>query len=55
LLDFLPPEAFTQGCTLEAHAFAEATDDFAAAGATVLGMSNDDLPTLTEVLDRRLP
>lgn len=40
------PKAFTQGCTLEAHAFAEATDDFAAAGATVIGMSNDDLPTL---------
>lgn len=40
------PKAFTQGCTLEAHAFAEATDDFKAAGATVIGMSNDDLPTL---------
>lgn len=40
------PKAFTQGCTLEAHAFAEATDEFAAAGATVVGMSNDDLPTL---------
>ena len=40
------PKAFTQGCTLEAHAFAEASGDFAAAGATVLGMSNDDLPTL---------
>lgn len=40
------PKAFTQGCTLEAHAFAEATNDFAAAGATVVGMSNDDLPTL---------
>jgi len=40
------PKAFTQGGTLEAHAFAEATDDFKAAGATVLGMSNDDLPTL---------
>ncbi len=40
------PKAFTQGCTLEAHAFAEATDEFKAAGATVLGMSNDDLPTL---------
>jgi len=40
------PKAFTQGCTLEAHAFAEATTDFAAAGATVIGMSNDDLPTL---------
>jgi peroxiredoxin len=40
------PKAFTQGCTLEAHAFAQATDDFAKAGATVVGMSADDLPTL---------
>lgn len=40
------PKAFTQGCTLEAHAFAEANDQFRAAGATVIGMSNDDLPTL---------
>lgn len=40
------PKAFTQGCTLEARAFAEAHDQFAAAGATVMGMSADDLPTL---------
>jgi peroxiredoxin len=40
------PKAFTQGCTLEAHAFAEASDDFAKAGAMVVGMSADDLPTL---------
>lgn len=40
------PKAFTPGCTLEAHAFAEAHDDFAAAGATVIGLSADDLPTL---------
>ena len=40
------PKAFTQGCTLEAHAFAEAGADFRKAGATVIGMSNDDLPTL---------
>ena len=40
------PKAFTQGCTLEARAFAEASDDFAAAGATVLGMSADDIDTL---------
>jgi peroxiredoxin len=40
------PKAFTQGCTLEAHAFAEATDEFRAAGATVVGMSNDDIGTL---------
>lgn len=40
------PKAFTKGCTLEAHAFAEARDDFAAAGATILGMSADDIETL---------
>jgi thioredoxin-dependent peroxiredoxin len=40
------PKAFTQGCTLEAHAFAEATTQFKAAGATVIGMSNDDVATL---------
>ena len=40
------PKAFTQGCTLEAHAFAEASDEFKAMGATVIGMSADDLPTL---------
>ena len=40
------PKAFTKGCTLEANAFAEATDEFTAAGATVIGMSNDDIETL---------
>ncbi len=40
------PKAFTSGCTLEAHAFAEASDQFKAAGATVVGMSNDDIATL---------
>jgi len=40
------PKAFTHGCTLEAHAFAEAAEDFARAGATVIGLSADDLPTL---------
>ncbi len=40
------PKAFTAGCTLEAHAFAEATADFKRAGATVIGLSTDDLPTL---------
>lgn len=40
------PKAFTQGCTLEARAFAEAMGDFRAAGASVVGLSNDDLPTL---------
>ena len=33
------PAAFTKGCTLEAHAFAEATDDFRKLGATVVGVT----------------
>ncbi|WP_286186553.1 peroxiredoxin [Acidovorax cavernicola] len=40
------PKAFTQGCTMEAHAFAEATPQFNAMGAQVVGMSHDDIATL---------
>lgn len=40
------PKAFTQGCTLEANAFAEAMPQFKALGASVIGMSNDDIDTL---------
>lgn len=40
------PKAFTQGCTLEAKAFADASEDFRKAGASVIGVSADDLPTL---------
>lgn len=40
------PKAFTSGCTVEAHQFAEATEKFKAHGATVIGMSNDDIDTL---------
>lgn len=40
------PAAFTGGCNAEAHAFAEAIPDFRKAGATVIGMSVDDVPTL---------
>jgi len=40
------PKAFTKGCTLEAHAFSEANAEFRKAGATVIGMSADDLSTL---------
>jgi peroxiredoxin Q/BCP len=42
------PKAFTKGCTAEAHDFAEASDRFAALGATLIGMSNDDIETLKE-------
>ena len=40
------PKAFTEGCTLEAKAFADAMPEFRKAGARVVGMSADDLPTL---------
>jgi len=40
------PAAYTGGCNAEAHAFAEAIPQFQAAGATVIGMSSDDVPTL---------
>jgi peroxiredoxin len=40
------PKAFTQGCTLEANAFAENMPAFKAAGAQVVGLSADDLDTL---------
>ena len=40
------PKAFTRGCTVEAHAFAEATPQFKAMNATVVGMSHDDIDTL---------
>ncbi len=43
---FFYPKAFTSGCTVEANLFAEATPQFQAKGATVLGMSNDDIDTL---------
>ncbi len=40
------PEAFTGGCTAEAHAFAEAMPDFTKAGATVIGVSQDGMDKL---------
>ena len=42
------PKAFTQGCTLEANAFAEAMPEFKKAGAQVVGLSADDLDTLKD-------
>lgn len=42
------PKAFTSGCTLEANAFAEAMPRFKAAGASVIGMSADDIATLKD-------
>ena len=42
------PAAFTKGCTIEAHDFAEATDDFNKLGATVIGMSADPIDKLNQ-------
>ncbi|MEO6749949.1 MAG: peroxiredoxin [Casimicrobiaceae bacterium] len=40
------PAAFTEGCTIEAHDFADATDAYHALGATVIGVSHDDIDKL---------
>lgn len=42
------PAAFTTGCTVEAHEFAEATPQFEALGATVIGVSHDSIDTLNK-------
>ena len=42
------PAAFTRGCTIEAHDFAEATYDFKLQGATVIGVSHDPITTLNK-------
>jgi thioredoxin-dependent peroxiredoxin len=42
------PAAFTPGCTVEAHNFAEATDKFKSLGATVIGVSHDNIDTLNK-------
>ncbi|RYX90433.1 MAG: peroxiredoxin [Comamonadaceae bacterium] len=41
------PAADSDSCSIEAHAFAEAIDQFTALGATVIGVSADDISTLT--------
>jgi thioredoxin-dependent peroxiredoxin len=40
------PAAFTGGCNLQAHTFAVNMDKFAAAGATVIGVSLDNISRL---------
>ena len=40
------PAAFTKGCTIEAHEFAAAIDQYKALHATVIGVSHDDIATL---------
>jgi peroxiredoxin len=40
------PSAYTKGCDLEAHTFAEMKDKFDAAGATIIGVSADSIERL---------
>ncbi|HVS97028.1 MAG TPA: peroxiredoxin [Puia sp.] len=40
------PSAYTGGCDIEAHTFAEEKDKFTAAGATIIGVSADDIQRL---------
>jgi thioredoxin-dependent peroxiredoxin len=42
------PSAYTNGCDLEAHTFAENKDKFDAAGATIIGVSADSLTRLNQ-------
>jgi peroxiredoxin Q/BCP len=42
------PAAFTTGCTIEAHEFADAVEAYHALGATVIGVSHDDIDTLNK-------
>jgi len=42
------PAAFTTGCTIEAHDFAEATPAFKKLGATVIGVSADPIEVLNK-------
>lgn len=46
LVLYFYPAAYTSGCSIEAKLFADAMDDFEAAGATVAGVSGDDIDKL---------
>lgn len=42
------PAAYSEGCSAEAHDFAEAIPEFEALGASVVGVSGDDIGTLAK-------
>jgi peroxiredoxin len=42
------PAAFTTGCNIEAHNFADATPQYKALGATVIGVSHDGIEKLNK-------
>ena len=42
------PSAYTQGCNIQAHEFAENMDEFTAAGVSVIGVSLDSIERLND-------
>jgi thioredoxin-dependent peroxiredoxin len=42
------PAAYSEDCSIEAHYFADATEEFKQLGASVIGVSGDDIETLTK-------
>ncbi|MGO8738744.1 peroxiredoxin [Rhodoblastus sp.] len=46
------PKSFTPGCTIEAHEFADNAANFAAAGASLIGVSNDTIATQVDFSSR---
>jgi peroxiredoxin Q/BCP len=42
------PSAYTGGCDLEAHTFAGSADKFSAAGASIIGVSADNMERLNQ-------
>ena len=42
------PSAFTGGCNIQAHTFAQNIDKFSAAGASIIGVSLDDIKRLND-------
>jgi peroxiredoxin len=42
------PSAYTGGCDIEAHTFAQDSDKFATAGATIIGVSLDSIQRLND-------
>ena len=42
------PSAFTQGCNIQAHTFAENVDKFSAVNATIIGVSLDSIQRLND-------
>jgi peroxiredoxin len=42
------PAAFTSGCTIEAHEFADAAEDYKKLGATLIGVTSGNIDRLVE-------